>query len=257
MEYNKFIDEIFEKKLVYDANGKAYPLKSGISRKEGEVILNIVKNNQFKKTIEIGCAYGISSLYICSGSAGIYKSCHTIIDPFQKEWDYIGIENLKRAGLTSFELIEKLSEIALPQLLEKNEKFEFCFIDGWHTFDHVMIDFFYLNRLIDVGGVIVFHDVNMPSINKLLRYIFNYPSYEIIESVKFHQPKKTFNRKVKEVFISTPLNALSRMIPRKNVYEFFSGKLISKDENLHLDSTMVAIRKVKSDDRDWRWFKDF
>lgn len=257
MESIKFINELFERKLVYDAKGKSYPLHSGITKKEGELIMNIVKSNLFHKTIEIGCAYGISSLYICSGTAQNGKNLHTIIDPFQENWHYIGIENLKKAGFTSFKLIEQLSEIALPQLLEKNEKFDFCFIDGWHTFDHVMIDFFYLNRMIEVGGVIVFHDVDMPSINKLTRYILNYPSYELIENVKLDKVKKTFKRKIKETLITAPLSVLSKILPKKNVYELLSGKIISKDEELSLDSTMIAIRKIKPDERDWRWFKDF
>jgi len=257
MEPNKFINELFENKLVHDAQGRPYPLHSGITKEEGEFMLNIIKNNHLKKSIEIGCAYGISSLYICSGSAQADKTLHTIIDPFQRDWHYIGIENLKRAGFKSFELIEELSEIVLPKLLEKKKKFDFCFIDGWHTFDHVMIDFFYLNRMIDAGGVIVFHDVDMPGINKLIRYILNYPSYELIGSVKLNEPKKTFKRRVKETFLSAPLGVLSKMVPKKNVHELLSGKVILKDAELDLDSTMVAGRKVKPDERDWRWFKDF
>lgn len=257
METNNYINELFEKKLVYDKTGKSYPLHSGITKEEGAFISKTIKDYQLTSTIEIGCAYGISSLYICAASSEFDNSSHTIIDAFQSEWHNIGILNLERAGFTSFELIEQLSEIALPRLLEQNSKFDFGFIDGWHTFDHALMDFFYLNRMIDVGGVIVFHDVEMPSINKLIRYILNYESYEIIGRVRSPETKKTFNRRVKEMFLSAPLIILSKLIPKKNIYELFSGKIILSDEKLKLDSTMIAIRKVKADKRDWRWFKDF
>ncbi|MTI29215.1 class I SAM-dependent methyltransferase, partial [Xanthovirga aplysinae] len=110
---------------------------------------------------------------------------HTIIDPYQtSDWKNIGITNLRKANIDFFELIEKPSEIALPQLLNEKRKYDFALIDGWHTFDHTLIDFFYLNRLINTGGIIVIDDVGLPSINKLMRYILNYPAYELIGNVE-------------------------------------------------------------------------
>ena len=257
MENNKFIQELFKSKLVTDEAGNTIQLHSGITEKEGEFLYNIILKNKAKNTLEVGCAYGVSSLFICAASSQFENYKHTIIDPFQKEWQNIGILNLQRAGFNSFELIEKLSEIALPQLLEKNKKYDFAFIDGWHTFDHVLLDFFYVNRMMDVGGIIAFHDVDMPSINKLLRYILKYPSYELIDSVACKPLKKTFNAKVKEVLFVFPLRLLSKVIPSRNVYELISGKVIEKDATLKIDTTLVAIKKVKEDDRDWRWFNDF
>jgi predicted O-methyltransferase YrrM len=257
MEDNKFIKELFETKILRDEAENPVPLHSGITEKEGEFLYDIVFDHQRKNTLEIGCAYGVSSLFICAASSKFENYKHTIIDPFQKEWQNIGILNLKRAGFTSFELIEKLSEIALPQLLEQDKKYDFAFIDGWHTFDHVLIDFFYVNRMMDVGGIIAFHDVDMPSINKLLRYILKYPAYELIGSVETSFAKKTFNANVKEALFVTPLRLLSKVVPKRNHYELLSGKIIDKDSDLKINSTLVAIRKVKADERDWRWFDGF
>ena len=257
MENNKFIQELFNSKFVTDESGRTIPLHSGITEKEGEFLYNIILKNKSKNTLEVGCAYGVSSLYICAASSQFENYKHTIIDPFQKEWLNIGILNLKRAGFTSFELIEKLSEIALPELLEKNKKYDFAFIDGWHTFDHVLIDFFYVNRMMDVGGIITFHDVDMPSINKLLRYILKYPAYELLDSVSYSPIKKTFNARVKETLFVIPLRLLSKVVPKRNQYELLSSMIIEKDSELKINSTLVAIKKVKEDNRDWRWFAEF
>lgn len=142
-ENDPILGEILSTKKVKDEHGKEYPLTSHTDENEKEFLRNIFRENNYSKTIEIGCAYGISSLIICSAIAAQPQKQHTIIDPFQRAtWKNIGVLNLERAGYNFFELIEKRSEIALPQLLEAGREYDFGFIDGWHTFDHTLIDFF-------------------------------------------------------------------------------------------------------------------
>lgn len=180
---------------------------------------------------------------------------HTIIDAWQSNYfKNIGVLNLQKAGISNFELIENLSELALPKLLAEGRKFDFCFIDGNHTFDHTLIDFFYLNRMMEVGGVIIFDDAGMPAIKKLLRYILNYPAYQLIGNVNM---KTTTKNKMVDWLIKTPLGWISKLLPGKLKHEIFSGKVIISDRKLRLNSSMVAIQKIKHDERNWHWFKDF
>jgi predicted O-methyltransferase YrrM len=253
----QFVSNLLERKQVQDEGGNFYPLHSEIKPKEGEFLMKVIADNKCTKGIEVGCAYGISSLYICAALSQFGQVSHTIIDPFQREWKNIGILNLKRAGLDFFSLVEELSETALPSLLKGNKKFDFAFIDGWHTFDHVLIDFFYINRMLEVGGVIVFHDVDMPSIKKLLRYILNYPSYEFVGSVEGIEYPVSMKRKIYERFGLGSLRGLSKFVPKKYTYDIFSDKIISSDHSLGLNATMLAIRKKSNDERDWRWYAEF
>lgn len=252
-----FVQELLKSKVVFDQDGKAYPLHSEIKKSEGELLMKVISENKCRNGIEIGCAYGISSLFICEALSGTASAMHTIIDPFQNEWKNIGILNLKRAGFNFFNLIEVKSEIALPLLLKAERTFDFAFIDGWHTFDHVLLDFFYVNRMLEVGGVIVFHDVDMPGIKKLLRYILRYPSYELIASVEGVVYPVSRKRRLFESIVLAPLRGLAKVIPSKNVHELISSRLIQSDRELGLNATMVAIRKKSTDDRDWRWFAEF
>src|SRR6188474_3142436 len=114
MKAEELLKEIFEKKLVYDIEGNKYNLDSNIDESEGEFLRTIIRNYKPRRTIEVGCAHGISSLYICSELEKIKKSHHTIIDAFQSsDFKNVGVSNLKKAGIDFFELIEVLSEIAL------------------------------------------------------------------------------------------------------------------------------------------------
>lgn len=86
-----------------------------------------------------------SALHICNAVDRREGAIHTIIDPFQHtQWRGIGVNNLVKAGFHNWELIEKRSEHALPELDASNTaKYDLILIDGWHTFDHTIVDAFY------------------------------------------------------------------------------------------------------------------
>ena len=255
MNAQELLNEIFKSKKIYDERGNVYDLNSGIDEKEGEFIKNIINKYNPKNTIEIGCQYGISSLYICSSIEKIKGSHHTIIDPFQKSSCHnIGIFHLQRLGYDFFNLIEKPSEIALPELLSLGKKYDFGFIDGFHTFDHTLIDFFYLNRLINIGGIIIIDDVGLPSIKKLMRYILNYPCFELVGQVEV---KKSRKREFYNLITNFPFRLFSKLFPDRLKYKYFSSNIIKSDKDLNLKSSMIALRKIQEDERAWHWFKEF
>lgn len=242
---DEIIKQIFKDNRVKDSIGNEFNFTlTSVSKTEGDFIYKIISSNkQIKNTLEIGCAYGISSLFICKGLEGREDSFHTIIDPHQKtNWHNIGIENLKRSGINFFSLIEKPSEIALPELLIKNMKYDFIFIDGWHTFDHTLLDLFYSNRLLNIGGVIVIHDCDSTPVAKAVNYFSNYPSYEIIGRSK---PKKSVKR-----FLANIIRAIPNEIAKK----IFPNILYDNVYIRTLYSSITALKKIKEDDRDWKWY---
>lgn len=253
MDSKQLLKQIFNSQKVSDKTGKEYELNSNLDEKEGEFITQIIRENSPQKTIEIGCAYGISSLYICSSIDS--NAFHTIIDPFQSsDWNNIGVSNLKRADFRNFELIEKPSEIALPNLFSENQKYDFAFIDGWHTFDHTLIDFFYINKMLNIGGIIVIDDTGLPSINKLMRYILEYPAYQIIGSVEVNVSKK---RAAFDFLVKSPFTLLSKFFPTRIKHEIFDNKVIKSDKKMNLNSSMIALKKISEDNRPWNWFENF
>jgi predicted O-methyltransferase YrrM len=253
---NNILEDIFTTNNVKDSYGKIYKLKDSVDQDEGEFINKQILNIKAKKSIEIGCAYGISSLFICRALSQVGDDVqHYIVDPNQTtEWKSIGINNLEVSGYKFYRLFEEKSEIILPKLLSEDEKFDFAFIDGWHTFDHALIDFFYLNRMLKKNGVIVFDDCGMPGLNRLVRYISNYPCYRVIDAVKVSN--YTISRKLLNLFksgISLPLN----LLPQKLMHEIFDDSVMRSDKKLLLNSSMVAIKKVNDDERPWFWYNHF
>ena len=52
----------------------------------------------------------------------------------------------------------------------QGERIDFAFIDGAHTFDHALVDFFYIDRMLNVGGIVAFDDLGFPCIEKVCRF---------------------------------------------------------------------------------------
>jgi predicted O-methyltransferase YrrM len=182
--YSPVLTEISRTGKVYASDGNPYDLHSAIDENEGRAIYELIKDQEISVSMEVGCAYGISSLYICDALSSHQSPQHTIIDPNQStQWRGIGISNLRRAGFSFFSLIEKPSEIALPELLADGKKFQFILIDGWHTFDHTLLDFFYANRLLEDGGFVAIDDAGFPGIRKVISYASKYPNYRIYKAV--------------------------------------------------------------------------
>lgn len=246
------IDEIYSAGVVYDELGNPYRLHSHIDRFEGEFIYSLISSDpNIHACLEIGCAYGISSLFIGSALAAREKVNYTIIDPYQSShWHNVGRANLQRAGIKDFQLFEEPSEMILPELARISpQSYDFIFIDGMHTFDHALVDFFYANRLIKIGGHIAFDDCQMPSLVKLIAYVSKYPSYRRIRSrppsSSGHSLKESVRATIRTLF---PSAIVGHLLP-KNFYDKIFARV--------LYPSLVVLRKVDDDRRQWNWFEPF
>ncbi len=184
---NETLRSILASKKVMTEDGTERPLDFNINSAEGEFVQSLIRKHRPRVALEVGCAYGISSLYIGEALRESGGTKHIIIDPCQNfpygrgpktGYEGIGLANLKRAGyFDRVEFHETTSFEGLPTLLAKGEKIDFAFLDGQHTFDYVLVDFFYVDKLLSVGGIIVFDDLQYPSIQKACRYILTNLSY--------------------------------------------------------------------------------
>jgi predicted O-methyltransferase YrrM len=172
---------------------ETFPVHSAITVDVGAFLQDLIRRQKPKTALEVGLAFGISALFICEAlqeSGGIR---HISIDPYQStQWHGIGINNLKLAGFGHLtKCIESRSDLALPELEAKGTRVEFAFIDGWHTFDHALTDFFHIDRILAVGGVMVFDDVSLPGVRQVCRYVATNRVYQAVgctERVQDYRP---------------------------------------------------------------------
>lgn len=176
------VDEILRTKTVRSVDGTTtFPLKDAIDAEIGALLQKLIEEKRPSVTLEIGLAYGISGLFICEALNKVGGKKHIALDVSQSTiWSGIGIHHLHQAGFGDLvELREQFSQDALPQLVNEGVKVDFAFIDGSHTFDQKMIDFFYVDRLLNVGGIIAFDDCDWTSIHQVCRFIATNRPYRV------------------------------------------------------------------------------
>jgi predicted O-methyltransferase YrrM len=154
------------------------------SQIQGDKIASIHRSLRPSLSIEIGLAYGFSTLYILDAMHEGGYGRHIAVDPMAESfWHGIGLQAIKDADLEGrFKWIRESSSDALPMLIRSKEKAQFIFIDGAHHFDYAFVDFFLSDRLLDQGGMILLDDMWMPSVQKVVSYVSrNFQWYERID----------------------------------------------------------------------------
>jgi predicted O-methyltransferase YrrM len=246
---NSVIEHIYASRTVIGKTGHVHELHSAIDKVEGEFLYRTIKGDPtIAKTLEVGCACGLSSLYICEAIRGRTGASHTIIDPYQsRDSDGIGVRNLQDAGVDFFELIENASEFVLPGLLESGKgPYDLVFIDGWHTFDHTLLDSFYATRLLRLGGILALDDVDWESVGRVVDFLLSYPCYEELGRVARMRPRGWKGRLAPRLASLLGRHQWKALVSRNAYRKIFEEEY----------TRMIALRKHSEDTRSWTWHSD-
>lgn len=205
-EAEAILSEMYTAPNLQGANGlvEIDPI-TRIDKTAGSELNRLVRENGTEKSLEIGLAYGFSTIWIMDGLAP--GGSHTALDPFQASlWHGVGATQAQRLSTKHFEFLEQYSIHALSDWIRAGEFFDFIFVDGNHRFDDVLVDFYLADQVLEVGGLMVLDDTWMASIRTVASFILSNRAYQVV-------PQRS-NR-------------------------------------------MVALKKLKNDDRDWRHFRPF
>ena len=152
-------------KLEILSTDTASPVKTS----EAKFIYDFIKEKKLSKTLEVGFAFAKSASHIIAATG----KRHIVMDPFQETYKSMGLSNIEKLGMKDLlEYHPDFSHNVLPKILnERNETFDFIFIDGDHKFDGELIDFYYADLLLDKNGYVLLHDTWMRSTRLLMHFI--------------------------------------------------------------------------------------
>ena len=247
IERNEILAKILETGQFTGPDGQLLSVRAHISEAQGDMLQRIIREIKPRVSLEVGLAYGVSAMFICDALKSVGGERHIVIDSHQLTpvWNNgAGLNNLKLAGhesLISFHGEE--SQRALPKLEAQNVRIDFAFIDGAHTFDHALVDFFYIDRILNVGGIVAFDDVGFPCIQKVCRFILKNRNYHIHSTLAEEQPKSRSQRRMTRSVI----RSAARISPRLRA--LLSPQVVEDRKDLGLDGWCVAFTKEADDTR--------
>jgi len=251
MELNRVIEEIERDGTTLLPGGERVRVRSHFGSGSGQVIRNAIEASRPKTGCEVGLAFGVSSLYILDAMKEHGNGVLIGMDPAQHDrtWRGGGLYNIERAGFSDrYTFHGATSQFVLPRLVETGTRIQFGFIDGWHTFDHALVDFFYLDLMMDIGGVVVLDDVGYPGLLRLAHFIITNRDYSLIDS----DPRP----------ISSDLRSAAKVIAQKICNPLVRDNHTPTAESRRLQdpinrSQLIVLRKDGDDKRAFDHFVPF
>jgi len=222
--------------------------QSSVTVEEGEKLQQLIIEKRPKVSLEVGLGFGISSLFICEAMEKVGGERHIVID--SERWDEsVGLRHLEAAGyghLIDFRAQE--SETALPRLVAEGTRVDFAFIDGCHAFDHALIDFFYIDKLLSVGGIVAFDDADQESVHGVCRFVATNRSYKVCATVGGSPDRRTI--------VKAARWAARRFSPLRRLVH---NRVSEPDEGLGFSwaSRLIAFEKTGEDKRRWDFHREF
>jgi predicted O-methyltransferase YrrM len=179
------IERIYAAQSVQGEDGVTYSIMPvAVPPERGRFLLEVCRAHGGARTLEVGMAWGLSTLHIFQALAenGVDASHHVIMDPFQATvYHNAALRTLAELGLSqNVEFYSEPSGLVLPRLAAAGRQFDFAFIDGDHRFDGVFIDMFYVDQLLKPGGVAVFDDMSWDGVYLACRFAETNYGYETI-----------------------------------------------------------------------------
>lgn len=256
MPLHPVLDEIYATGQVLLPSGGVLPATShGMPRREAERILEIVRAHRPKRTIEVGMAFGLSTMAIVQGLVEAGGDSHVVIDPNQRtSFEGIGLAHIERSGWADrVQWLEESSHRALPRMEAEGRRFDLAFVDGLHLFDWALVELFYLDRMLPVGGLLLLDDTGYPAIAKVVRFATGNLGY-----VEESRPVARDGRR--------PLLQAARRRARRLTALPRAARLALGDDGREIvglemprqrDVNLAVLRKVREDDRRFDHFASF
>jgi predicted O-methyltransferase YrrM len=256
MTGRQLLERIYESGTIRLPSGETLRAdRNGMPKAEGEHLHELVRAERPGTTLEVGMAFGLSTVFICQALSDGGGRRHIVMDPNQNS-DYhgVGLRHLDAAGLRHLvEFFEESSHRVLPRLEAAGTKVDFAFIDGVHLFDYTLLEFFFIDRMLRPGGLMVFDDLQLPAVRKVVRYAVGNRGYADESAGPGTGAVRAAGRRVKRLVRGLgAFPAAVRFALGGERHEYLSREIGWPRRN-----GLGILRKVKDDDRHWEHYVDF
>jgi predicted O-methyltransferase YrrM len=162
---------------------------------EGRFIADLIRSEKPHATLEIGMAWGVSTLFILQAlfENGASFRPHVIMDPSQdRTFHNAALRSLRDLAINEMvEFYQEPSELVLPRLVQEGRIFDLAFVDGNHHFEYVFTDLRFIHQLLRPGGLVIFDDTDWVGVNLACSFaVANYGYRAVAEFSPDHDAAK-------------------------------------------------------------------
>jgi hypothetical protein len=164
-----------EQRFVPNEHGRKIKLRENdVTPEQAELLLYLVTETKPILTIETGFDHGLITAMFAAGH--MYNGLKGGHVPMQSQPKYvlegIGLYNMSKLDLKLYQVMEHESAMVLPQMyLQKlNDGLALAYLNSATEFDEQMMEYFYLNKLLQEGGIIAIN-TSVPARRELVDYI--------------------------------------------------------------------------------------
>jgi predicted O-methyltransferase YrrM len=153
---------------------------SAKSRKYVRLLYRITEHYKLHNILELGTSAGISSMYIASSANKV-----TTVEGSPEIAD-LAIGNFSKLNFNNIQLVKGNFDDVLPEILNKNAKFDCVFFDGNHREDATLKYFEQCLPYVTNETVFIFDDINWSEgMKKAWHNIMQHPSVKVTIDLYF------------------------------------------------------------------------
>lgn len=179
------LEAMYSRGTSPDESGRQLALEPHSVRQDiGDAIRDLALMEGARRTLEVGLAQGLSTLFLCDAllATGADSVTHVAMDPLQRDYfGNAGLVTLERAGVQDLvEFHAEESQLVLPRLAQEGYEVDLAFVDGDHRFDGVFVDAYYCCRLVRPGGLLILDDGWLRATSLTASYLVTNLGFELL-----------------------------------------------------------------------------
>lgn len=167
---------------VADLSGNLVPFSNGFDAEQSLYLYQMIRGARPRQVLECGFEHGSSTICILQAlKDNNFGELYTI-DPLQHSvYNGVGVANVRALNLQErFKYICAPDQFVLPQIMLDGFNCDFAFVDSSHMFDQTIVESYFIDKMLNVGGYLMYDDYSLSSVKSACSFVETNLPYKVV-----------------------------------------------------------------------------